>query len=132
MDAKLTRKSASLYGILGEWSRLSDGQKLFVTLEHAYVEEGKFVPKLAAGTYRCIRRFSPKHGEIFMVENPPAFEGHPVTYIEIHVGNYNSDSEGCILLGETLGVGCILESRPAVDSFMEMQLGTDAFTLVVC
>ena len=128
MDAKLTRKSASLYGVLGE---LVIGGVKFATLEHAYSEGAAFVPKLAAGTYNCVRRVSPKHGEIFMVANPPEFEGRPVTYIEIHIGNYNSDSEGCILLGEKQGLGCILESRPAFDAFMALQAGLNAFTLVV-
>ncbi len=128
MDAKLTRKSASLYGVLGE---LQVGTATFATLEHAYAENGAFVPKLAPGSYRCIRRISPKHGVVFMVECAPAFEGHPVTYIEIHIGNYNSDSEGCILIGEKQGLDCILESRPAFDQFMELQRGVDSFNLIV-
>lgn len=74
--------------------------------------------------------------EAFEVLNVPPFEGKPVTGILFHVGNFNSDSCGCILVGKMVstrpdGSLMIASSRETFASFMAMQSGVDAFTLVV-
>lgn len=103
-----------------------------VTLEHAYPENGLFVPKLASGKY-VVKRHAPNRlpYETFEIQGVPDFQGSPVSGILIHVGNYNKDSEGCVLLGLHLGVGCILESKIAFEQFMETQSGLDEFNLEV-
>ena len=56
--------------------------------------------------------------------------------ILFHVGNYNEDSEGCILLGTGFGNTSskgkmITASKQAFKQFMEMLKETDLFTLIV-
>jgi len=134
MDITLTRKAANLYGIFGEITS-PEGDVLARTLEHAYASDDTFLAKLAPGTYTCKRGVHKLSNlnpfEAFEVQNVPWFQGAPVTGILFHVGNYNKDSEGCILLGTAKGVGCILDSRAAFDKFMALQVGVDEFTLTV-
>ncbi len=118
---------------------------LAYTLEHAYVtghdEAGlaSFAAKLPEGTYTCVRGTHQLHNsspfQTFEVTGVP---GH--TGILFHVGNYNSDSDGCVLLGRrliqdesgTTRSGSMLSgSRLAFDAFMARMEGVDSFTLVV-
>lgn len=133
MNMKLIRKTFGLYGIVGELQ--DDTGKLFCyTLEHAYpsLNRHPFQPKVAAGVYVC-GRHPPNRlpYETFELANVPPFQGAEVTGILIHVGNYNKDSEGCILLGLSLGAGCITDSKLAFDKLMEAQSGVETFTLTV-
>lgn len=132
MNFKLTRKNSSLYGITGQLSS-EDNAHTFVTLEHAYSDgKGGFCPKLAPGLYTCVWHEPHRlHYPTYMVTGVPPFQGAPVDGILIHVGNYNQDSEGCILVGLQLGTGCILESQKAFDQFMEIQNRAASFTLMV-
>lgn len=127
MNILLTRNKSLLYGIFGE---LKDEQNniLAVTLEHAFAQpDGSFAPAVPVGTYTCERRRSPKFGyDLFILLDVP---GH--TYIEMHIGNVNSDSDGCILLGTYLGTNCILDSRIAFNKFMSLQTGIDQFQMVI-
>lgn len=129
---KLIRNRADLYGIFG---KMIDDQsnQLAVTLEHAFLQaDGSYKPKLADGSYICIKRKSPKFGyNLFLIQNVPDFMGQTVTYIEIHIGNYNKDSDGCVLLGSAIGVGCILDSRLAFENFMANMEDEQTFTLDV-
>lgn len=131
MNFHLIRDRTSLYGIFGSFY---DEQNNIVamTLEHAYSEGAAFVPKLASGTYTCVRHLPNKlHYVTFMVTGVPDFQGNKVDGILIHIGNYNNDSEGCILLGESATATCILGSRDAFNSFMAIQEGLDEFILIV-
>lgn len=135
MDIKLTRKKAFLYGVFGEITSTT-GDIICVTLEHAYKDpSGTFVAKLACGTYACKRGTHKLSNlnpfEAFEVQNVPWFQGSPVSGILFHKGNYNKDSEGCILLGSKVGTGCILDSVDAFNKFMSLQDGVDEFTLQV-
>ena len=132
MNLFLTRKVFALYGVTGE-IRNAVGDLLWVSLEHAYVQlDGTYQPKVAKGAYNCVRH-PPKrlHYETFMLQDVPAFMGAPVNGILIHVGNYNSDSVGCILIGKDVGTGMIEDSQKAFDEFMALQTGQDSFTLVI-
>ncbi len=131
MNFILTRKSSSAYGILGEL-RAEDDSFVCCTLEHAYPELGGFSPKTAPGTYTCVRHPPRRlHYETFELTNVPPFQTVKVDEILIHIGNYNKDSEGCILLGEMFGTGCILESRAAFEKFMDIQSDVNEFILVI-
>lgn len=122
------------YSNLGIFSTLEDenGEQIAVTLEHAYEDEnGDYSPKLPAGTYTC--KLGSHHldhlgvAELYQIMEVPGHEG-----ILFHVGNYNRDSDGCVLLGTGLGQAqaCITASRVAFDKFMTLQGGKD-FTLSV-
>lgn len=137
MNLYLNRKQYRSDGIFGE---LIDekGSLVAVTLEHAYADGEKFVPKVASGQYDCVRHPPNRLPyETFMLENVPEFQGHPVTGILIHVGNYNDDSIGCILLGTQIGFknngGQMITSKSldAFHKFMALQDGVATFQLIV-
>ena len=62
----------------------------------------KKVPKETAiptGTYNIVKYFSPGHNEYLpLLEHVPGFVG-----IEIHIGNYIKDTDGCLLPGTDKG-----------------------------
>lgn len=107
-----------------------------VTLEHAFPQpDGSYAPKIPTGTYTCQRGMHQLHHmtdpfQTFEVLNVP---GH--TGILFHVGNYNTDSDGCILVGSDLGISqgiwMITRSADAFERFMNLHEGQDAFTLTV-
>lgn len=64
---------------------------------------------IPTGTYNVVKFFSPKHNEnLPLLENVPGFAG-----IEIHVGNFAKDTDGCLLPGEEKGVDSVLHSTAA-------------------
>lgn len=104
----------------------------FQTLEHSY----NLLPKIPNGTYTCVRGMHRLHGmtEDFETFEVTGVEGH--SNLLFHVGNYNEDSEGCILVGEQVGQKLnggkmITNSKVAFKQFMGLQAGVDSFTLVV-
>jgi Family of unknown function (DUF5675) len=112
-------------------SKLCDEQNnfLFMTLEHSFDGE----PKIPNGVYTCVRRLSPHFGyDMFMLKDVP---GH--SFIEIHIGNFNQDSNGCILLGEALAMidqgqkVMVTRSEESFDKFMAMMEDQDSFQLTV-
>lgn len=94
----LTRQMRSEHGIFGT---LHMPETTYATLEHAYRVGDVYAPKLPEGEYLCVKGTHRLEGmnhsfETFEVTNVP---GH--TGILFHVGNYNRDSNGCILLGSS-------------------------------
>lgn len=75
------------------------------------------------GTYNFTLAWSPKHGRILpLVQNVPGFEG-----IEIHIGNFPKDTEGCLLVGDIIGPGPDRISESTVEFnklFPELTPGT--------
>lgn len=120
-------------GIYGTWST-DKGALLYVTLEHSYPiipdstsSSTSFAPKVPCGTYDCIRRLSPRFGyDVFILKDVPGCD-----FIEIHKGNVEADSEGCILLGTFRSGNSILQSKEAFDNFMQLMTGIDSFSLTV-
>jgi hypothetical protein len=63
------------------------------------------------GIYALDIRFSPKHGrDVPHVENVPGF-----AEIELHIGNFPKDTEGCCLLGLTRSADFVGQSHGAFD-----------------
>ena len=127
---KLVRTACRPDGILGTLYN-QEGEQLAVTLEHSY----NGVPKLKAGTYTCQRSPHRLHGmtqdfETFEIMGVP---GH--TGILFHWGNYNEDSEGCVLLGRVScdsPKGCMVTSSRVTFARWMLDLeGVQSFTLVV-
>jgi len=134
MDLKLVRDKFRQDGIFGTLFD-SSGRKIAVTLEHAYVDLTGWSPKVPEGQYLCIRgqhqlASMTQPFETFMILNVP---GH--TGILFHSGNYNCDSDGCILVGTDVtsidGALAISSSRLAFLEFMDLQTGVDNFSLSV-
>jgi hypothetical protein len=132
MDFILQR---SRYGADGVFGVLTDKDSDYtaITLEHAFEgQPGVFKPIIPAGDYTCQRYFSPKHGyDVFLVCDVP---GH--TYVEIHIGDFNKDSDGCVLLGQgtsidTDGARMLTKSTLAFRQFMELQQDINEFELTV-
>lgn len=136
MTLVLTRNKRQMDGV---FSTLTDehGAVLAKTLEHAYGDN--FEPKLQPGSYGCKRGAHRLHGmtsdfETFEVEGVKGHKG-----ILFHVGNYNADSDGCILLGEKVQNASvhanttlmITNSKAAFASFMSKVAGSDSFVLIV-
>lgn len=135
MDLTLTNTDFLDTGIFGELKD-SDGKHLFYTLQHAYDSgqgDGSYVPKVPAGTYTCVKgqhqlAYMRAPEDMFEVTNVP---GH--TGILFHVGNFNGDSEGCILLGSNIASPgrMIGASNLAFTKFMNLQKDINEFTLTV-
>lgn len=138
MNLHLKRVEYRPDGIFGE---LLDEQGNLVakTLEHAYPGYGpacSWVAKVHVGTYECVRHKPVRLSyETFMLKDVPDFMGKPVAGILIHVGNYDKDSEGCILLGdsvtESAGLKMVLHSRDTFQRFMAFQHGLPSFQLII-
>ena len=108
MNLTLTRKARKETGIFGEL-HTEDGKFVAFTLEHSYFQSQpsmsanggviqSWEAKIPLGTYRCLLGDHQLHSgskfKTFMVTGVPNHSG-----ILFHIGNYNRDSEGCILLG---------------------------------
>jgi len=65
-----------------------------VTLELAWKDNETNVSCIPKGTYKVTPRYSDKYTQHFILEDVPNRK-----FILIHSGNFNSDTEGCILLG---------------------------------
>lgn len=125
---KLVRESYNNWGI---YSHLLDENEVViaVTLEHAYPNTtGGFDPKLPKGTYDCILGPHTLHSgpaRLYEITNVPGHKG-----ILFHKGNWNRDSDGCVLLGTKQGNECIENSTGAFGKFMILMDGKN-FTLTV-
>lgn len=95
MDLILTDRTIQPDGCFGVM-RQPDGAYVCDTLEHAYPDGANgWTVKIPPGTYRVTRYLSPARGyQVWLLHDVP---GH--TAIEIHKGNWNADSDGCILVG---------------------------------
>ena len=134
MQYKLTRKQYRSDGIFSE---LTDdkGQIIAQTLEHAYLNDlEQYLPKIPKGTFTCSRSPHRLHGMTedfvtFQVMDVPKCSG-----ILFHWGNFNADSEGCVLLGEKIASSpkgqMITNSRTTWAKFMAGLSGVDKFELL--
>ncbi len=134
MDLILARKEKRSDGI---FSQLWSTEKAFIceTLEHAYRDQEGYFAKLPCGEYQCRRSSHRLHGmdhdfETFEVIGVPGHSG-----ILFHWGNFQKDSEGCILVGALMGndngVQMITHSKATFERFMSANHGVDLFTLKV-
>ena len=127
MNLTLTRIANRSDGIFGKLTD-ENGNQIAVTLEHAYpVSEGSFSAKIPTGEYVCKRSPHRLHGMTsdfitFQVMDVPNHDN-----ILFHWGNYQADSDGCILLGRDIepGINCnmITHSRDTWQAFMDLQNG---------
>jgi hypothetical protein len=67
----------------------------------------------------------------FEIKGVPNFNGIPVTGVLFHWGNYDKDSEGCVLMGSSETPTMITNSRQTWADFMKDLDGIDSFTLTV-
>lgn len=107
------------YGVL----KKSGDVPFAITLERTF-ENLRTV--LQNGDYRCRRDKYHKGGyETFEIE----VEGH--TRVLFHIGNWESNSEGCVLIAEGFNGQGISDSKGGFAEFMKILDGRDVFTLRV-
>lgn len=123
-------------GIFGTFA--FDGEPTFCqTLEHAYGDgTGGWQPKVPSGMYTCVRGTHTLHNGIpFETFEITGVGGH--SGILFHAGNWNKDSEGCVLVGHTVatdqntGDEMITGSRDQFAQWMARLEGVDSFQLEV-
>lgn len=131
MDLTLTRTrtdETGIYSILTD----ADGTTIAHTLEHAYDDgTGTFKPKIIDGTHLCVRGNHLLHGmttpfSTFEITGVP---GH--SNLLFHWGNYNKDSDGCVLLGEAEVGDMVTNSRDTFEKFIALEAGLNEFNLTV-
>jgi hypothetical protein len=73
------------------------------------------ITAVPTGRYKVIRFFSPKH-QIWLarVIGIPGFD-----FVEIHVGDFPKDTEGCLLLGTGFGTDMVSGSKAAIELFYQ-------------
>lgn len=141
MILRLERYLYSNDGIFGTLYG-DDLKPLCKVLEHAYPSihsDGRrsdYEAKLPEGTYSCVRGTHRLHDNIpFETFEIEGVKGHD--NILFHAGNYNGDSEGCLLLGATVVFApndrgrMVTNSKATFKTFMQTLKGVDNFTLIV-
>jgi len=124
MHLSIRRLSDNHFGTFGVL--MVDGQPYCWTLERRYRRNARNISCIPPGTYRCKRKRSRRFGatwEVLDVENRSG--------ILFHAGNKESDSRGCILLGEKQLVHQIADSRKAMAHFRELTEDEKSLTLVI-
>lgn len=115
----------STYGVL-----IDNTIPFAVTLEPSWNNNKSYESCIPAGIYSCKRIISTKFGNTFAITNVP-----DRTNIRFHKGNFQSDTEGCILIAEQfeqLGdKTAILQSKKGFDEFMDKLIGVNGFSLVI-
>ncbi len=128
---KLIRKEFRADGIFSELYN-EKNELIAHTLEHSYDNK----PKIYNGTFKCVRGPHRLHN---MTEDFTTFEITGVTGhqdILFHWGNFNKDSEGCVLLGTSEATGAdgakmVTASRPCFAKFMAGLEGVNEFNVIV-
>jgi Family of unknown function (DUF5675) len=70
---------------------------------------------IPTGRYKVTSYFSPRHQkQVPLLVDVPGYAG-----VEIHVGNFPQDTDGCLLLGTSKGVDEVLGSRIAIGNFYQ-------------
>lgn len=101
--------------------RASVGDFNFWTLELPDLNNKRNISCIPEGEYQCFMRNSPKNGDVFQLKGV-----EDRTYIQIHSGNYTSQIEGCILVGDSVkflnadGIPDITNSKNTLSKLMEL------------
>lgn len=125
MNLTLDRFAYSPLGTFGRIDELG-----MYTVERQWDGNKTGVSCIPEGTYRCARVNSPKFGNVFEVTEVPGR-----THILFHKANVARDVEGCIGVGEKLGVvgmeWAVTGSRIAFDRMMIALEFVSEFTLTI-
>lgn len=129
---RLVRVAVLPEGAFGVLIYEPSGLPFAVTVERTYpVDSGSEVPKIDAGTYRCVKT-------VFHHGKPQPYETYEIlvaghSRLLFHVANTERDLEGCIGVGRAFdpaGPG-ILESRVGFGVFMQKADDVSEFELEV-
>src|SRR5258708_20816712 len=111
MNVRVQRRWLTPQSTIGEISIVGDGAFHLYSLEPVTRADQVKPGAIPAGTYPLTLRFSPKHGRLVPhVEDVPGF-----SEIEMHIGNFPKDTEGCTLVGKTRDTDSVAQSHAAFD-----------------
>lgn len=132
MKASLKTTDSRPEGIFSDF--YLNGTHFCKTLEHAFPSGEGWMPKLPRNwTYTCKRgTHQLDHGDPFVTFEITGVPGH--SGILFHVGNFNKDSDGCVLQGAEIVKDAgwwISHSRLTFQAFMHLLEGVDSFELEV-
>jgi hypothetical protein len=97
-----------------------NNSSLAASLELPWNDNQQNMSRIPAGTYSTILRYD--HADAWRLELT-GVPGHD--HIQIHMGNWPSDSTGCILIGKVWNGGCKIEkSKEAYDALKLAFYGT--------
>ena len=126
----LRREIFSKDGVFGSLRTETD-EEICKTLEHAYASFGKkYRAKIPTGEFTCVRgihRLS--KGIPFETFEVSGIRGH--SGIIFHPGNFNRDSDGCVLVGEEVRNQALFRSRVAFVGLMHRLNTVESFVLKV-
>lgn len=133
---RLVRTAFREDGIFGRLYN-DHGVPIAFTLEHAYTGQYNtaYTPKIPNGEYRCIRGTHQLHNGIpFETFEITGVIGH--TNLLFHAGNFNKDSEGCVLLGHAIikissGTEMITSGQITFKEFMQSLENINEFQLTI-
>lgn len=120
---RLEEGEAGTFGILRIQKQLS-----FFTLEPQDRENAIGISSIPAQQYTCTKYTSQKFGETFQVQDVPGRSS-----ILFHYGNWQEDTEGCIILGSGILADRrgLKNSREAFDAFMRLMGNHDKLHLTI-
>lgn len=75
-----------------------DNKAICCTLELPWRDNQQKISCIPKGLYKLSRYLSPSKGEVFLLHDVPNR-----SMIEIHIGNFVDDIQGCILVGRVYG-----------------------------
>lgn len=107
------------YGVL-----FTNCYEIWATLELPWKDNQHDISCIPPGTYKIDLETHAKFGKCYRLAGVPDRAG-----ILIHVGNYPSDTKGCIILGETFITKGVGNSRDAIQRLIRIA-GANA-TLVI-
>jgi hypothetical protein len=115
----------------GTFGVLKQGQVPFaVTLERPWEQNKQDISCIPAGKYTCRRRRSSKFGDTYEICHVPGRED-----VLFHWGNYITDTEGCVLIGEefsgTWDAPFIASSKRGFIEFKNFLADAPEFSLII-
>ena len=102
------------------------GVPYFCTLELPWNNNEPNNSCIPKGEYTCVRFESERFGRTYYIRDVPNRSG-----ILFHIGNFASDTKGCILLGKKFNPPAVLDSAVAMLEFLEMTEGHPQLNLII-
>ncbi|TDX52130.1 DUF5675 family protein [Orenia marismortui] len=113
-EIRVIRKEESEESILGEI--YVDGEKVGYTLERTWKNNLPNESCIPPGEYKAfIKKKETSRWSYDVIQLEDVFKR---TAIQIHVGNYPDDTQGCILVGKGKGKDAVWSSRDAFEELM--------------
>ncbi len=122
---KLERIAHTEHGTFGV---MSGGEFWAYTCEDPWLDNEANISCIPLGVYTVVRHPTEKHPQGWLLTNVPERYA-----IMIHPGNNTDDTQGCILLGDSLGVifgrWSVMNSKATQDKLEDLLEGVGLFVL---